>query len=86
MVIGIIILVLVIVILPGIFLFIKQLPVIYEIKELLDEPFVCPNCGHRFYLKMHQVWYKIPSFYIANGLKAKCPCCKQIDVCSRSKR
>ena len=71
-----------IIILPIILFIIKQYPIISEMQDLLDTPFVCPNCGHRFTLKMRQVWFKLPAYYITNGFKVKCPNCKKIDICS----
>lgn len=54
--------------------------------EILETPFICPNCGHIFTLKWYQVWYKFPSFYHLNGLKHKCPKCKQTEICHHSRR
>jgi len=71
-----------IIVLPVILFFVKQYPVISELQDELETPFVCPNCGHRFTVKMHQVWYKLPSFYVLKGFRVKCPNCKKKDVCS----
>ena len=71
-----------IIILPIVLFFVKQYPMISEMQDLLDEPFACPNCGHLFTIKMHQVWYKLPSFYVLKGFRVKCPNCKKKDVCS----
>ena len=73
-----------VVIFPVILFFVKQYPMISELQDLLDSPFVCPNCGHQFTLKMYQVWYKLPSFYVLNGLRIKCPKCRETHVCSHS--
>ncbi len=73
-----------IIVLPIILFFVKQYPVIDEMKDLLDTPFVCPNCGHQFMIKMHQVWYKLPAFYVVKGFKVRCPNCKKKDICSHS--
>jgi predicted RNA-binding Zn-ribbon protein involved in translation (DUF1610 family) len=72
------------VVLPGVIFFVRRYPMICEMQEVLDKPFVCPNCGHPFKIKMHQVWYRLPSFYVAKGFKAKCPKCRQTDICSRT--
>ena len=71
-----------IIVLPVILFFVKQYPVISELRNELETPFVCPHCGYRFTVKMHQVWYKLPSFYVLKGFRVKCPNCKKKDVCS----
>lgn len=81
-----IIVIILVIIIPPIFFVLKNLPHIYEMLEILETPFVCPNCGHSFILKWYQVWYKFPSFYLLNGLKHKCPKCKQTDICFHSRR
>jgi len=75
-----------VIIIPLFLVVLKRLPQIYEMLEILETPFVCPNCGHSFNLKWYQVWYKFPSFYLLNGLKHKCPKCKQTDICFQSHR
>lgn len=70
---------------PLLFFVLKRLPQIYEMQEVLEKPFVCPNCGHSFRLKWYQVWYKFPSFYLLNGIRYKCPACKQTDVCRQAR-
>lgn len=73
-----------VVILPIVLFFIRRYPMISEMKDLLDTPFVCPNCGHQFTIKMHRVWYKLPAYYVVKGFKVRCPKCKEIDICSHS--
>ena len=61
----------------------------HELMEYTDEvmshPFVCPNCGEKFYVKGSR-------FHIVNGtrrwhlethgkLRLKCPHCNQVDWC-----
>jgi len=75
-----------VVVLPVVVFFVRRYPMICEMQDVLDLPFACPNCGHQFKIKMRQVWYRLPSFYIAKGFKAKCPKCKKIDICSHSHR
>lgn len=71
-----------VVVLPIILFVAKHYHIISEMRDLLDAPFVCPNCGHHFTLKMHQVWFKLPAYYMTNGFRVKCPNCKRTDVCS----
>ncbi len=71
-----------IIVLPIIWFFIKRYPMIAEMQDVLEKPFVCPNCGHKFKIKMRQVWYRFPAFYLVKGFKVKCPNCKKKDVCS----
>ncbi len=75
-----------IIVFPVIVFFVERYPMISEMQDVLDVFFACPNCGHQFKVKMHQVWYKLPSFYVLKGFKVKCPNCKKTDVCSHSHR
>ena len=60
---------------------IKNLPSIYEMIDISDTPFVCPNCGKSFYVKWYQLTFKLPKYYIYNSIECKCPHCKQVDMC-----
>ena len=72
------------IIIPVTRFFIVNYFIISELDDLLDVPFVCPNCGHNFFIKKRQVWYKVHSFYVLNGFNVKCPNCKKTDICSHS--
>ena len=63
---------------------VRQYPLISEMQDILQQPFACPNCGHKFKIKMHRVWYRMPFFYIQNGFKVKCPNCKSVEFCRHS--
>ena len=71
-----------VIVLPIVLFFVRRYPMISEMKDVLDTPFVCPNCGHRFTIKMHQVWYKLPAYYVVKGFKVRCANCKKTDICS----
>ena len=73
-----------IIVLPVLIFFVRRYPIFSEMRDVLDEPFACPNCGHRFKVKMRQAWYRLPSYYLANGFRVKCPKCKKKDVCTHS--
>ena len=49
-----------------------------SIKNFVSKPFVCPNCGHRFYTKQ-----KIIHPLGENKALLKCPKCGKRDVCGR---
>lgn len=49
-----------------------------KIKEMVSKPFVCSNCGHRFYTKQ-----RIIRIVGENKAILKCPNCKKRDVCGR---
>lgn len=48
------------------------------IKDFVSKPFVCPNCGHRFYTNQ-----KIIHPLGENKALLKCPNCGKRDVCGR---
>ena len=73
-----------IIVLPVLIFFVRRYPIFSEMRDVLDEPFVCTNCGHRFKMKMHRVWYRLPSYYLVNGFRVKCPKCKKKDICTHS--
>lgn len=50
-------------------------------REITDKPFFCPNCGHKFYVKWYQMWFKQNSVYVWKSAKLKCPNCKVTDMC-----
>ena len=47
-------------------------------EEILSKPFVCPNCGHRFYTQQ-----KVVRIIGENKAYLKCPSCGKSDVCGR---
>ena len=47
-------------------------------KEFVNKPFVCPNCGHRFYTKQ-----RIIQPISENKAYLKCPNCGTRDFCGR---
>lgn len=47
-------------------------------KEFVSKPFVCPNCGHRFYSQK-----KIIHPVGDNKAFLKCPTCGKRDLCGR---
>ncbi|MBR6679824.1 MAG: hypothetical protein IKL59_01045 [Clostridia bacterium] len=49
-----------------------------SVKKLISKPFVCPNCGYRFYTKQ-KVIFPIGE----NKAYLKCPECNKRDVCRR---
>ena len=49
-----------------------------RVKDFVSKPFVCPNCGHRFYTKQ-----KIIHPIGENKALLKCPNCRKRDVCGR---
>lgn len=65
---------------------IKNLPFIYELKDVSDKPFICPNCSKTFYIKWYRLaFFKMPNFYMHRAVKFKCPHCKISDMCSYSR-
>ena len=70
-----------IIVVPAVLFFVERSPMISEMQDELDKPFACPNCGHRFTIRMIQVWYRLPSFHVLNGFRVKCPKCNRKDVC-----
>ena len=51
---------------------------IQAIKDVTSKPFVCHNCGHRFYVKPGRF-----IFLTENSAYLKCPNCGKRDVCGR---
>ena len=49
-----------------------------SVKEIVSKPFVCPNCGHRFYTQE-----KILRSIGENKAILKCPKCGKRDLCGR---
>ena len=49
-----------------------------NVKDFVSKPFVCPNCGHRFYTKQ-----RVVTALIDDKAYLKCPNCKKRDVCGR---
>jgi len=49
-----------------------------RIKEVYSKPFVCSNCGHRFYAKINR--FRPP---IESKALLKCPSCGKRDLCGR---
>lgn len=57
---------------------------IARLKEFTEKPFVCPNCGERFYVKWPKLfWYRIYSLELSGKAKLKCPKCGEKDMCRR---
>ena len=48
------------------------------IRDVTSKPFVCPNCGHRFYTQQKMI-HPIGE----NKALLKCPNCGKRDVCGR---
>ena len=46
------------------------------VNGIVSKPFVCPNCGHRFYTKQ-RIIYPIGE----NKVLLKCPNCGKLDIC-----
>lgn len=60
-------------------------PKIARVKEMVKEPFVCPNCGRHFHAKWYQLYFfKTTSVHLYNTAKLKCPGCGKKDHCTRS--
>lgn len=49
-----------------------------RIKNFVSKPFVCPNCGHRFYTKQ-RIIYPLGE----NKALLKCPNCGKRSICGR---
>ena len=75
--------VIVVILVLVLFDWLKLFPKIAILASLADKPFVCPNCGHRFYVKWYQLIFRQFSVYTYNKANFKCPCCKMHDMCSR---
>ena len=51
-------------------------------REVMDEPFACPNCGAHFYAKWyHYFSWSFGPFLHNKSMKMKCPKCKERDMC-----
>ena len=61
----------------------RVLPAYYRLSEMAEKPFVCPNCGHRIYVKWYKLIFKEFSIHVNNNVLLKCPKCKIKDMCSR---
>lgn len=75
--------ILIFVLILGVFLFIKYIPNIIIYKNLSDDLFVCPNCGHSFHVKWYHLIFKLFTIYAYNQAKLRCPNCKIKDMCSK---
>ena len=49
--------------------------------RITEKPFICPNCGNKFYAPWWKMWYKKNSVYLFQSAKLKCPHCGATDVC-----
>ena len=49
-----------------------------SMQEIVSKPFVCPNCGHRFYTQQ-RVIHPVGE----NKAILKCPSCGKRNVCGR---
>lgn len=49
-----------------------------SVAAFVSKPFVCPNCGHRFYTEQ-----KIVIAVGEDKVYLKCPACKKRDLCGR---
>lgn len=49
-----------------------------SVETFVSNPFVCPNCGHRFHTKK-----KIVVAVSEDKAYLKCPACKKRDLCDR---
>ena len=53
-------------------------------RELTEKPFVCPNCGYRFYVRWYQLYpFKAGSVRAFGRANLKCPNCKIKDTCKK---
>ena len=50
-----------------------------SVKESMSKPFVCSNCGERFYAKQKT----LPLFVGDEKAYLKCPKCKKRSICKR---
>lgn len=50
-------------------------------QEIADKPFICPNCGHKFYVNWYQMFFKRMSVYTYKNANLKCPACGVTDMC-----
>ena len=72
-------------ILCGALFFLRRvLPWILRSEEISKKRFVCPNCGHVFYAKKTQIFFRQATFYMTERVKLKCPKCKKKDMCGYS--
>lgn len=55
----------------------------HRLVKLAEEPFVCPNCGHRFYVKWYKLIFEEQFVHTRNKAPLRCPKCKIKDMCSR---
>ena len=52
-------------------------------KSVMEKPFVCPNCGHVFSVKLFQMPLRLHSYMASESILVKCPKCKTRDHCKR---
>lgn len=64
----------------GIF-FINLLVFREELENITDKPFICPNCGCKFYVKWYRMYFKRYSVYGFKSAKLKCHSCGEVDMC-----
>ena len=71
---------------PSILLHIRSRSrLVEEMNEVSKHPFICPNCGERFYVKWSHLHVvngpKLTQLAVHGKLRMKCPHCNQIDWC-----
>lgn len=64
----------------GMFL-ISWIPFKTGLETLAAKPFICPNCGCKFYVKWYRLYFKRWSVYGFNSAKFRCPSCNEVDMC-----
>lgn len=75
--------IIIVIVLLFIFFLDRILPEIIRSKSLSEDIFVCPNCGHQFYVKWYKLYYASFSIYAYNKALLKCPKCGIKDMCGR---
>ncbi len=79
----IILILVVIVILPKLmFRLIMKLRYVKRLKEYSHKPFICHNCGEKFYVKWYKLWvWGETSIIVTGNATLKCEHCGTKDRC-----
>ena len=54
----------------------------HEYQDVVEKPFVCPNCGGEFHKKWyHMLFHRYTTIRTFGKANLKCPHCKVTDAC-----